>query len=139
MAFFERVCGYKDNGDRPAPLESIPLPLSVDRVHSACLMVLTSLETIQTVKEKLPLRTTVDDSGLSDEEDFQNWVNNAPNDVLIIDRIAKRRQYIDKMLAAVFMQNENMAGRLWLEYESPNDVRTKLGVPLATYPGQGGL
>lgn len=138
MAFFERVCGFKDNGNPPGPLESIPFPLDRKRVTDACKLVMSELETVQTIKEKLPLRAAVDESGLSDQEDFQNWIDAAPTDANPNIKKILRRWYLDKFEAAVGMQNENMAGRPWLDYKSPNDVRIKLGgLPPATYPGEG--
>lgn len=138
MAFFERLCGFFDNGRKPTALQNIPLPLDRARVRDACILAMTDEETIQTIKEKLPLRAAVDDSGLSDQEDFQNWIDSCPTDANPNIRKVLRMWHLEKFLASVGMQNENMAGRLWAGYEIPNAVREQLGLPVATYPGEGG-
>lgn len=135
MAFFERVCGYQDNGQlMNSDLGNDSLYLPIDRVLSALELILTDVETLANVKTKLGLRNTVDASGKSDTGDLDDWIALAPNDVLVVDRSAKRSLYLIKLKACVYIQNGVVGGAGWAGLSTPNDVRSKLGITQATYP-----
>lgn len=132
MAFFERVCGYNDNGtfynsDFGGPNLNLPM----DVIVSAVGLVVVGLATREQVIASLGLRPTVDASGRSDIQDFDLWFNARP----AANQEAKQALYIQRFHDAVYIQNSTppRGNYPWPGLTTPNDVRAALGVSMVTY------